>query len=102
MKRQNSIIKDIAQRSYKEIEQTVTANLQPIGSGAPLSSFGYFAVDKPASVPENAIAELAETNGWGFLVKMAGTGYRFITIGATSGSRTLKIKWRYPIGGGTA
>lgn len=101
MKKQFDILKNLTHRSYCEVETNVTGNLAPLGNTAPLSSFGFFAVSKPDGIPDKAVAELVQTDGWGFLIRMAGeNGYRFVTIGTTSGRRNLTIVWKYPIRGG--
>lgn len=96
MSRLYNILNALAGLGYKETTQTVTANLSAVSSAAPLSSFGYIEISRPSGVPANAIAELQSTNGWGWLVKMSGTGYRFLAM-ANSGSRTFTVVWRYRI-----
>lgn len=88
----------LANRFYREYDQTETISLAALGSSAPLSSFGYALITAPNTVPTEAWPELISTTGWGFLVRMADTtppSYRFIVMGATSGSRTLKIRWHW-------
>ena len=97
MRRDYNIIDDIAKRSYKEVVQTVTGTMARLND-----QFSYMDVPRPSDIPSNAVAELRETDGWGWLVKMGGStsGLRFLSPGQQTSARTLKVVWRYPIWGG--
>ena len=81
---------------YIEVEKTTTGNLAAVGSTTVTSQFGYLEITAPDGVPSDAVAELVSTNGWGTLFRMGNSAdVRFIALGATSGSRTVTVRWRW-------
>lgn len=94
------LLTKITKQLYKEYDQSLTVTLAPLASSAPLSSFGYAAVNAPANVPGNAWAELTSASGWGWLVRMGDStppAYRFIVLGSTSGTRTITVRWHWHV-----
>lgn len=79
--------------------EDVTISLSPLGGAAPLSSFVYAPIDEttlPTGITANYVGtDLLQTNGWGWLVRMAGatnSAFRFLTIGSSSGSRNITLR----------
>ena len=95
-----ALLTKVLKHLYKEYDQTVTVSLASMGSGYSNPTWGYATITAPSNVPTNAWAEMISTNGWGFLVRMASTTpptYRFMALGATSGSRTITVRWHWHI-----
>lgn len=93
-----ALLTKILHNTYKTYDQTVTVSLASMGTGYTNPQWGMALITAPSTVPANAWAEIISTNGWGFLIRMGDTTpptYRFMTLGATSGSRTIKIRWHW-------
>lgn len=81
---------------------SVTQQALALASSGTLSAFAYFLINPPklpdGVTADSLVAELIQTNGWGWLIRMAGgvsSAYRFVRFSGAGITHNLKIRWEF-------
>ena len=88
-------------KGYKDV--VASGKITALATSGTLAAFGYLGITPEASPSgitlEAFTGELLKTDGWGFLVRMAGTGirsdFRFLSFGGGGETRNLTIRWKF-------
>lgn len=88
-------------KGYKDV--AVSGKITALATSGTLVAFGYlgFTPDAaPTGITLEAFnGELLKTDGWGWLVRMAGTGirsdFRFVSFGGGGETRNLTVRWKF-------
>ena len=85
---------------YKDVMASGT--IAALGTSGTLAAVGYMAINAenpPASITtERAWADLVQTDGWGWIARMAGgasSAYRFLTFGSGGATRNIIVRWSF-------
>lgn len=84
---------------YKDIN--ISATPVALSSSGTFASFAYFLINPPTLpagvAADSLVAELIQTNGWGWLIRMAGgvsSAYRFVRFGGAGTTHNIKVRWK--------
>lgn len=97
MSRLNDILDAAIDLGFKTYDQNVSGTMTPVGSSAPLSSFVYIAVTRPADVPADALAIVKSTNRQCWLQVISGGSLRLLSFLSSSTTITATITWLYRV-----
>ena len=84
---------------YKDVD--ISAAPVVLASSGTFASFAYFLINPP-TLPtgvsaDSLVAELIQTSGWGWLIRMAGgvsSAYRFVRFGGAGTTHNIKVRWK--------
>lgn len=86
-------------KGYKDIN--ISATPVALSSSGTFASFAYFLINPPTLpagvAADSLVAELIQTNGWGWLIRMAGgvsSTYRFVRFGGAGTTHNIKVRWK--------
>lgn len=97
MSRLYDIVDATIDLGYKEYDQSVSGTMTAVGSSAPLSSFVYIAVTRPAAVPATALAIVKSTNRQCWPIVMSGGSLRLMSFVSSSTTITATVTWLYRV-----
>lgn len=87
-------------KGYKDVEMSATPAV--LSSSGTLASFAYFLINPPTLpagvAADSLVAELIQTNGWGWLIRMAGgvsSAYRFVRFSGAGTTHNIKVRWKF-------